>query len=294
MKEVFSQLWNKLYNWGVDFVLILPNLIVAIFVFVASIFIARYSKRTTLNLLEKVSSNQAVNRLLANFATAGFVVIGLIVALGVLDLNKTVTSLLAGAGVVGLAIGLAFQDPILNIISGVILSVKQVPFEIGDLIRTNDYYGHVTRISLRTTILKSLSGEDIVLPNKIVVQNPIVNYSFSAERRVDLSCGVAYNSNLDQVKEIVVSAIDKNIERLEDREIEFMYEEFAGSSINFTVRYWMAETGEKDFLESRSKALVAIKKAFDKEGIVIPFPIRTLEFSQENVVEGMSRIGTKL
>ncbi len=287
MGDVFNDLWNKLYGWFEAFVLNLPNLLVAIAVLVSFVFIARYSKKAMLKLIQKFSDNKAVNRLLSNLITVVVVLVGLFIALGIMDLNKTVTSLLAGAGVIGLAIGLAFQDPILNVISGVILSVKKVPFEIGDLVKTNGYYGYVSRISLRTTIIKSLSGEDVVLPNKMVVQNAIKNYSFTAERRVDLSCGVAYNSDLDLVKKVTEQAIEENIETLDGKEIEFMYQEFAGSSINFTLRYWIHETGEKDFLNSRSHAIIAIKKAFDKNGISIPFPIRTLEFSQKEVIDGL-------
>ncbi|MCR9172833.1 MAG: mechanosensitive ion channel [bacterium] len=287
MKNIFQSLTDKLHSWWEGFILMLPNLAVAIVIFVGFIFIARYSKKFLNKLLNKVSDNKAVNRLLANVITVVVVLIGLFIALGILDLSKTVTSLLAGAGVVGLAIGLAFQDPILNVISGVILSVKRVPFKIGDLVRTNGHYGFVERISLRTTIIKSLSGEDVILPNKIVVQNSIVNYSFSAERRVDIDCGVAYDSDLQMVQETALSAIESNIERLEERPIEFMYTEFGDSSINFTLRYWIKETGEKDFLNSRSKGIMEIKKAFDSKGITIPFPIRTLEFSQDDVASGI-------
>jgi len=287
MKNVINELWNKIYNWLESFVLMLPNLLVALVVMVAFVFLARFSKKGFIRLMEKFSDNKAVNRLLANIITVVVVLVGLFIALGILDLSKTVTSLLAGAGVVGLAIGLAFQDPILNVISGVILSVKRVPFEIGDLIKTNGFLGHVSRISLRTTIVKSLSGEDIILPNKMVVQNPIVNYTFSAERRVDINCGVHYSSDLEEVRSVAVETIQNKITTLEDRDVEFMFTEFADSSINFTLRYWIEETGEKDFLESRGNAIIAIKKAFDEHNINIPFPIRTLEFSQESVVDGI-------
>lgn len=90
-------------------------------------------KKTVLNVLTQISQNEAVSRLMSNLITIAFLLIGLFLALGILGLDKTVTSLLAGAGILGLAIGLAFQDPILNIISGVIMSFKK-PFNIGDTI----------------------------------------------------------------------------------------------------------------------------------------------------------------
>lgn len=97
------------------------------------VFLSSYIKKTVLKLVLKISQNEAVSRLMANLITIAFLLIGLFLALGILGLDKTVTSLLAGAGILGLAIGLAFQDPILNVISGVIMSFKK-PFNIGDTI----------------------------------------------------------------------------------------------------------------------------------------------------------------
>ena len=288
MGEVFNDLISKIEGWFKGFVLMLPNLVIAILVFLGFFFLAKYLKKTIVKIISNFSDNRAMIRLVANLLTVTIVILGLFIALGILDLNKTVTSLLAGAGVVGLAIGLAFQDPILIGISGVLLSVQQVSFKLGDLVKTNEYYGHVKQITLRTTIIKTLTGEDVIVPNKMVVQNPIVNYNYSADRRVDIACGVAYNSNLEEVEKIATEAIEKNIEKNQGTKVEFMYTRFGASSIDFTLRYWIEETGEKNFLVSRGNAIKAIKKAFDANGINIPFPIRTLEFSQQKVVDGIS------
>lgn len=287
MKVILNGLWEKVYGWFEGFLLMLPNLVVAIVVMVMFVLLARFLRKVFTKMITRFSENKAVVRLVANLITFTLVIVGLFVALGILNLDKTVTSLLAGAGVMGLAIGLAFQDPLLNIISGVLLSMRDVPFVLGDLIKTNDHYGHVKRITLRTTIIQSLTGEDIIVPNKSVVQNSIINYSFSKNRRVDVDCGVDYASDLEEVQRITIETIEKHVDYLKDREIEFMYTEFGESSINFTLRYWIEETGEKDFLTSRGRAIIAIKKAFDQNGINIPFPIRTLEFSQKAVVEGI-------
>ncbi|MFT6982768.1 MAG: small conductance mechanosensitive channel [Crocinitomicaceae bacterium] len=288
MNGIFNDLWDKIWSWFEGFVIMLPNLGVAIIVLIGFFFISKLLKKGILKVLSKLSDNQAVNRLVAKLVTAIVMIIGLFIALGILELDKTVTSLLAGAGVIGLAVGLAFQDPILNVISGIILSVRDRPFKLGDLIRTNGHYGHVKRITIRTTIIKSLTGEEIIIPNKSVVQNPLVNYSFSTNRRVDIACGVEYSSDLEEVQKTAVNAIENSIKELDGKEVEFMFTEFGDSSINFTLRYWIEETGEKNFLISRGKSIIALKKAFDEKGISIPFPIRTLEFSQKNVVEGLS------
>jgi len=105
------------------------------------------------------------------------------------------------------------------------------------------------------------------------------------------ACGVGYNSDLDKVLEIATEAIKKNVPHDSTKPVEFMYTEFGDSSINFTLRYWLDMVEQKDFLVAKSNGVIAIKKAFDKHNINIPFPIRTLEFSQK---EELSKIVEKI
>lgn len=278
MTDAFNKLASKLEVWLENFVLLLPNLGIGIALMVIFVFLSRYIKKTVLHLVSKISQNEAVNRLMSNLITITFLLIGLFLVLGILSLDKTVTSLLAGAGILGLAVGLAFQDPILNVISGVIMSFKK-PFNIGDTITSNNYNGVIKAITLRSTQLKTFTGEDVFIPNKLVLQNPMENFTLTQWRRVDIQCGVSYNDDLDKVKEIAVNAIQKSVEYDDSKPIEFLYSGFGDSSINFDLRFWLTVSEEKNYLQSKSEAIIAIKKAFDANGITIPFPIRTVEFS---------------
>ncbi len=279
----YDKLIEKLWEWFESAFLVIPNFILAIVIVVASVFISRWMKKVALKTMTRFTHNEAVSRLVSNLITVVIIALGVFIALGILELEKTVTSLLAGAGVVGLAVGLAFQDPILNIISGISLTIKDVPFEIGDLVKTNGYYGIIQKITLRSTHLRTLSGEDVLIPNKMVLQNPIENYSFTKARRVDLTCGVAYNSDLELVKNVTIECIKNNITTIEGRDIEFMFTEFAGSSINFVVRFWTEEVAELAYLKNRSAVIIALKKTFDQNGISIPFPIRTLDIPAQTI-----------
>ena len=279
----YDKLIEKLWEWFESAFLVIPNFILAIVIVVASVFISRWMKKVALKTMTRFTHNEAVSRLVSNLITVVIIALGVFIALGILELEKTVTSLLAGAGVVGLAVGLAFQDPILNIISGISLTIKDVPFEIGDLVKTNGYYGIIQKITLRSTHLRTLSGEDVLIPNKMVLQNPIENYSFTKARRVDLTCGVAYNSDLELVKNVTIECVKNNIATIEGRDIEFMFNEFAGSSINFVVRFWTEEVAELAYLKNRSAVIIELKKMFDQNGISIPFPIRTLDIPAQTI-----------
>jgi small conductance mechanosensitive channel len=215
--------------------------------------------------------------LVTSVLTTLFVIGVLILTLSILNLSSVVTTILASAGVAGLAIGLALQDPIMNLFSGVMMSTKSA-FRIGDLVETNDYFGTIKEISLRSTVLVTPQGEEVLIPNKDIYHNALKNYSVSGKRRVDLSCGISYGDNLDKVRTVATEAVSKGVKRDGSKQVEFFYEAFGDSSINFQLRFWLEAPSLKDYLYARSEAIIALKNAFDENDIMIPFPIRTLDF----------------
>src|SRR5690606_14071352 len=158
---------------------------------------------------------------------------------------KAVTSILAGAGIIGLALGFAFQDIAGNFISGIFISFRR-PFNIGDLIESQDYRGRVKKVNLRDTVIVTVEGNTVILPNKNLFQNPIRNFDSSGRRRMDLSVGVSYGDDLEKVKRIVMEAVDSIPLKSPKDETTFFYREFGDSSINFDVRIWLKSTAQVD------------------------------------------------
>jgi small conductance mechanosensitive channel len=136
-------------------------------------------------------------------------------------------------------------------------------------------------INLRSTVVHTPSGQVVTIPNRSVIQNPIINYSYLGKRRIELDCGISYTENLDHVEEVVRKALI-GMELLESEKIEFYYTEFGESSINFKVRFWINQVNQAAYFHSRSEALRKIKRAFDNHQITIPFPIRTIDFARKN------------
>ena len=160
---------------------------------------------------------------------------------------------------------------------GVLMAFRR-PLQEGDIVETNDFSGVVQDVNLRTTVVRTFDGKDVLIPNKSVFQNPLVNYSRTPDLRVDLSCGVAYGDDLEKAERVAVAAVEGVMARDPARPVELFYEAFGDSSINFTVRFWIAYRRQTDYLGARSEAVKRIKRAFDENGITIPFPIRTLDF----------------
>jgi len=196
-----------------------------------------------------------------------------------LNLSKALNTILAGAGVVGLAVGLALQGALANTYSGIVLSyVKYIKF--GDWIHSNGYEGEVVDIDLRSVTLKQPDNNMVYIPNKLVVENPIKNFSTTAQSRVILGCGVAYGTNLGFARQVVLDSISAAFGTVSKEDIIFLYTAFGDSSINFETRFWIDSTSSIEVAKARSEAIMAIKDAFDREGINIPFPIRTLVFPE--------------
>jgi len=281
LTEAWNKLLDKLDSWLDSIILNLPNFTLALLAFIFAYIAARLIKKGMLKVLNRFSKNGAINRLLSKLAAALVVSIGIFIALGILNLDKALTSLLAGAGVVGLAIGLAFQEPIMNGVSGMIIAIRET-YKIGNIIETNGITGTIKKISLRETTIEQFSGEIVIVPNKMILHNPIKNYSTSGIQRVNLQCGVGYGSNLEEVAATALTAIEGIHDKESGKEPHIFFEAFGDSSINFELNYWVCSDHAHIYRTALSEGMIALKKAFDGKGINIPFPIRTLDFGMND------------
>jgi small conductance mechanosensitive channel len=275
--EAWSKMLDKLMSWLDAIIINIPNILIAIIVFIAAIFISKYVNKLTLRILDKGKLQRSMKEVIAKLMAIITILLGLFLILGILDLSKTLNTLLAGAGVAGLAVGLALQGAMANTYSGIILSyIKFV--KIGDWIESNDYEGEIINIDLRAVTLKQVDNNLVYIPNKQVVENPIKNYSKTKKSRVILNCGVGYESDLEFVKKLAIETITNYFDAVKKTdEVLFLYREFGDSAINFELRYWINSTSGLEVAKSKTEAIIQLKKAFDANNINIPFPIRTLD-----------------
>ncbi|TPE45527.1 mechanosensitive ion channel family protein [Pontibacter mangrovi] len=278
INDAVELLWSKLEAWGEHIVLMLPNIFVALVLLVITFYIAGFVRNWLGKFINRFSHSAALNNLILTMLHIGMLMIGFFFVLSILNLDRVVISLLAGVGIVGLALGFAFQDIAANFISGTIIAVQK-PFGVGDMIETNDYFGVIERITLRTIDIRKVTGELVRVPNKMVFENPLTNYSIHGTRRIDLEVGVSYAEDLEQVQQVVIEALQDVKNRVKTRDIEVMYDAFGDSSINFKARFWVSYSRQVDYVSAKSDAIIKIKKAFDANDILIPFPIRTLDFA---------------
>ncbi|WP_396636836.1 mechanosensitive ion channel family protein [Maribacter sp. R77961] len=289
MTNQFSKAWSKMIEkidaWFDALIVNLPNIIIAVLVFTISLVVSRYISKLVTKILSNTKLQASMRSLLSKLASIIVVLLGLFLVLGILNLSKALNTILAGAGVVGLAVGLALQGALANTYSGIVLSfIKHIKF--GDWVESNGFEGEVVDLDLRSVTLKQPDNNLVYIPNKMVVENPIKNYSTTAQSRVILQCGVGYSSDLEAVRKLVKKTILENFDAVENKEdIIFLYQEFGDSSINFETRFWINSTSALEVAKAKTEAMIAIKKVFDKNNINIPFPIRTLNFPENLKIE---------
>jgi len=279
IEKTWNLLVEKLLGWTRDFILLLPNLAVAVLVLVGFWLAAKLVRNLLLRLLNRVSHSEQVTRLLAQTVFLAFLAAGFFISLGIVGLQKTVASLLAGAGILGLALGFAFQDIAANFMAGIYLSIER-PFRVGHLIQTKDFIGIVQRVHLRWTEIDNSQGQMVLIPNKQVFENPITNYTSSGKRRVDIKLGVSYGDDLEKVRQVTLKTLEQISVRKPDTPCEMFFEKIDDSAIDLVARFWIAfASKQSEYLAAQSEAIEKLKKAYADNGITLPFPTRTLEFT---------------
>ena len=277
-KEPYANLLEKLSGWLQSSIKLLPHFIAALLILSIFYMFAKLISKGFDNYIGCRFHSRTVANFTSFFIKAIIILAGFMVAIGILGLDKTLISILAGAGIAGLALGLAFQELAANIISGLTLGVKK-PFRRGDLVRINNYFGEIIQLDLRTTEIKGRNGEIITMPNKEMLHGTLVNYSSSGILRKKLEVGVSYNEDLERVSQIIKDALSSLKFIRQDKGVQVYIAEFSDYAIKLSVRFWYNfPHSEIDYRESEHMAFLAIKKAFDRHSIAIPFPIQTLDF----------------
>lgn len=275
IQSAWDKLLDKLSGWFDTLILSLPNFLIASITFIFAYWISQNLQGYLNKLLRRIVKQPSIRSLITNIVSVLVVVLGVLMALSILNLDGTLKSLLAGAGVAGLAISLALQGTLSNTFSGIFIAIKD-ELNIGDYVESNGYAGEIIEIDLRNTKIKESDNNVVVIPNRMIMDNPFKNFGLTKRIRTSITCGVDYEVDLDKVETLAKDAISKAFDDNSGKEIEFYYTEFGDSSINFILRFWTDGRKNLKAIEVKSEAIKAIKKCFEENDISIPYPIRTL------------------
>ena len=204
--------------------------------------------------------------------------IGILIALELLDATALVSAVLGVAGVIGIALGFAFRNIVENYLAGVLLSTRN-PFGIGDFIQLDNMSGSVVRLTSRDTVLMTLDGNHLRIPNSQIITSPMTNFSRNPLRRFEFSVGVSVDLDLVVVRQLAIATLQQMPGILADPRPRVLVQELGDSTVTVRVLAWVDQR-DTDFLKARSEAIRLVKAAFDKAGIEMPEPIYRIHMAE--------------
>ncbi|BFP40085.1 mechanosensitive ion channel family protein [Flavobacteriaceae bacterium GF1] len=263
----YEQHLEKAIDW---FWNLLPNLILAVIILIVGLWVIKFINKIVRKFFDRRDYDLALESFLQSFIKITLKV--LLAVLVVTQLGVKTSSLIAMLGAAGLAIGLALQGSLANFAGGVLILLFK-PFKVGDWISAQGVDGSVKEISIFNTKLNTFGNQIAIVPNGILANGNIVNYSAEPNRRENYKVGIGYGSNIKVAKEILLDICAQDDRILKDPAPEVYVDSLGDSSVNLTLRFWAPNDV---FWPARFDLIEQSKLRFDEAGIEIPFPQRVV------------------
>ena len=263
-----------------SFIILLPNMVLALIVFAIFFFVARAIKKVVRNLTRDRRQARNLGMVLGRLAQGVTILVGLFIALSIVIPSLKASDLVQLLGISGVAIGFAFRDILQNFLAGILILLTE-PFQIDDQIVFKDFEGTVENIQTRATIIKTYDGRRIVIPNSELFTNSVtVNTAFE-HRRLQYDCGIGYGDDIDQARRLILEAVNETDGVLKAPAADAIVVELAGSSVNIRARWWVEPPRRADVLDLQDRVLTNIKNKLTANGIDLPFPTQQILFHDQ-------------
>ena len=253
---------------GESLVSLAIDLFIAILILLIGFWLAGWAVRATRKVFEKAGMDESLQTfLLSAISIVSKILVGF---MAVTRLGIATSSIIAVLGSAMLAIGMSLQGSLSNIAGGVVLLLVK-PFAAGDYIveEGTGKEGYVTAVGLVYTTLRTVDNKVVMVPNGALAASAITNYTAEAKRIVQIYVGVEYSEDIGKVRRVIEDVVRAEPARLEGEEIKIYVHEFADSSINMGIRFWVKT---EDYYPSLWGCQERLKAAFDENAISIPFP----------------------
>ncbi len=227
------------------------------------------------SLRQRIASPLLLN-LVARSLAIPVILVGLYLVLQVAGLTRLAITVLGGTGLVGIVLGLAFREIAANSLASILLSIRN-PFRAGDWIKVGEHQGIVQNLNMRTTVLLTLDGNHVQIPNALVYQSVIENFSTNPNRRSDFSVGIGYDDSIQEAQNVIVNALRSHPAVLDDPEPSALVDELGSSTVNIRVRFWFDGKLYSVF-KVRSALMRQVKRALQDAGISMPDAAREIIF----------------
>lgn len=272
----FDPTFQELNDLARGFVRLLPMIVVALIVITISWILARL----TVYLLRRGLLARSLSHLLREVMarTGGMLVMlaGLYLVLRIAGLTQLALTVVGGTGLIGLVLGIAFREITENFLASLFLSLQQ-PFREGDLVEVAGVTGYVQRLTSRTTVLMTLDGNQVQVPNSTVFKSTIRNFTSNPNRRDDFIVGIGYDDSIPFAQEVALKVLAEHPAVLSEPEPLVLVESLGPSTVNLRVYFWL-DGGQHSWLKVKSSVIRLVKRAFQDSGISLPDEAREVTF----------------
>jgi len=261
-----------------DFIRSLPFIVFGLLILALSVGAALLATAGARAFLRRRIRTKLLQNVIARGAGGLVFVCGAYLILRVFGLTQLALTVVGGTGLIGLIVGIAFREITENFLASIFLSMQR-PFETGDLVEVSGETGYVQQLNMRTTILMTLDGTLVQIPNAGVYKSNLRNFTTTSNRREDFVVGIGYDDAIDEAQEIVRKVLADHPAVLNDPEPSVLVDSLGRSTVNLRVYFWL-NGRTHSWLKVRSSVIRMVKHAFQKHGISMPDEAREVVFPQ--------------
>jgi small-conductance mechanosensitive channel len=264
----FGPAWSQLGALQRQAIQLMPLLLIAAAIITLSYVVARLIALGVGRVASRRMQSKLLGQVATSLAVVVVMVLGVYVALQVSGLSRLAITVLGGTSLIGLALGFAFRDIAENYLASILISLNQ-PFKLGDLIQVNDYKGFVRGVTTRGTLLATIDGNHVQIPNSTVYKSVITNFTAVPRTRATISVGVGYDDSISDAQQIIREVIEQHSATLSDPKPLVLVESLGASTVNLEAYFWV-NTGEYLDISVKSAILRKVKSALSQAGISMP------------------------
>ncbi len=272
----FAPALESLSQLGREAVGVLPLVLIALVIGVLAYYLAISAARLTRWVATNRVDSHLLRQVMGNVVGVVVFIIGVYIALRVSGLTRLAVTLLGGTGLVGLALGFAFRDIAENYLSSILLSLNR-PFRVGDLIEVEGAKGYVRKVTTRGTVLNTLEGNQIQMPNSTVYKGKITNFTATPLSRHDFTIGIGFEHSIGEAQEMIMSVLTGHACVVSDPGPMVIVKSLDSAVVNLQVLYWIDQTKHSE-LKVSSSVIRKVKQRLAETGITMPNEAREVVF----------------
>lgn len=276
----FSQAITQLQDMINSFITLVPNLIIAVIVFVLFYVLARAIQILIRRVVHSAGKPTNLSIVLGRLSRWTTILLGLLIGIVVIFPDVSPAQLFQLLGISSVAIGFAFRDVLQNFFAGVLLLINE-PFGIGDQIIIRDFEGTVEDIQTRATTIKTYDGRRVVMPNTELFTNPVIVNTAFPLRRIQYDVGIGYGDDIDRAKALILETLRDVDDILQDPPPEVIVVGLADFNVSLRVRWWIEPALRAEAVDTRNQVLALIKRTLTAHGIDLPFPTQQILFHDQ-------------